>query len=60
MVGETKPTEATANNAIIVLRNITILHQKARSLHCTSDVGSLPQIATALDAPVAQLCAIHV
>src|SRR6266436_8612102 len=28
IVGETRPTDATANNAITVLRNITILRQR--------------------------------
>jgi hypothetical protein len=32
MVGETRPTHETANNVIIVLRNITILRQRYRSL----------------------------
>ena len=30
IVGETKPMDATANNAITVLRNITILRQSYR------------------------------
>src|SRR5258705_11803768 len=31
IVGETRPMDATANNAITVLRNITILRQRYRS-----------------------------
>jgi hypothetical protein len=30
MVGDTRPTDATANKAIIILRNITILRPKFR------------------------------
>src|SRR5882724_6206336 len=41
IVGETRPTDATANNAITVLRNMTILRQRyfAPNQDRTFDVG---------------------
>jgi hypothetical protein len=58
MVGETRPTHEIANNAITVLRNITILRQRYRSLpraHCRW--RSLRKVAIGFDKSVAQVFA---
>src|SRR5712675_569678 len=54
IVGETRPMDATANNAITVLRNITILRQRYRSQPRTAlwRWGSFWRIATSFESPL--------
>src|SRR5216684_8075789 len=61
IVGETRPMDATANNAITVLRNITILRQRYRSQPRTAlwRWESFWRIATSFDESVTQLSASH-
>jgi hypothetical protein len=58
MVGAARPTDATANNAIIVLRNIAILRQRYRSQpRHESQVAIAPEKRYGFDITVTQLCA---
>src|ERR1700752_5345497 len=58
MVGAARPTDATANNVITVLRTIAILRQRHRSQpRHTSQVAIAPRSATGFDITVTQLCA---
>ena len=61
IVGETRPMDATANNAITVLRNITILRQRyiAPNPDRVSEVGMISENRYQLRRSVTQLSASH-